>query len=84
MEGLATVGLVGNVPQLLQFGATVIRECRELQRSADGCLKEKAELEAVTSGLKKLIVNLKAVPAVAVQSSGRIGRKRTREEWEVE
>lgn len=58
MEALATIGLVGNIVQFVDFGSELIDKSIELYHSYDGALAENVDIEAAAKHLAVLIKKL--------------------------
>ena len=63
MEALATIGLVGNICQFLEFSELLISRTVKLRRFRNGILPEHADLEAVTRHLISLSASLQTSAA---------------------
>jgi hypothetical protein len=50
-DPLTAIGLVGNIVQFIDFGCKIVSKTTETYKSADGVLKENADLEIVTNDL---------------------------------
>ena len=48
-DPLTTLALVGNVVQFIDFGCKLVSKTAELAQSAEGVLKENADLEVTTT-----------------------------------
>ncbi|KAI3327824.1 hypothetical protein HD806DRAFT_335790 [Xylariaceae sp. AK1471] len=60
MEALAAVALAGNVAQFLEFSITAVSKTAELLRSADGTLKEMAEVKHIVDAVKQSFESIRA------------------------
>jgi hypothetical protein len=51
-EGLAAIGLVGNIIQFITFGAALVSKSREIHQSASGISNELVDLDLVSKDIK--------------------------------
>jgi hypothetical protein len=65
LDPLTAIGLVGNIVQFVDFGCKIVSKTTETYRSADGLLKENADLELVTNDLISINTILTTSSAVA-------------------
>lgn len=54
LEGLAALGIVSNVVQLVDFGSRLLTKSQALYRSANGLLAEDSELETIAGCIQRL------------------------------
>lgn len=64
-EGLAAIGLAGNIIQFISFSFVLISKTKELHQSASGALHESVELSVVAQDIQTFSrnLNLKASPS---------------------
>jgi hypothetical protein len=53
-EGLAAIGLAGNIIQFISFGSALVSKSREFHQSASGISTELVDLELVSRNIKRL------------------------------
>lgn len=57
-EGLAAVGLAGNIIQFISFASELVSKTRDIRQSASGVASEVIDLECVSNSLKSLTKSL--------------------------
>lgn len=53
-EGIAAVGLAGNIIQFISFSSTLVSKSKDIHQSASGLSSEVVDLEKVSQSLKSL------------------------------
>lgn len=59
MDALSALSAAGNIIQFIQFGTQILSKGREIYHSTNGLPGEKAELEAVSQGVKSVSQSVK-------------------------
>lgn len=54
LDPLTALGVVSNAVQLVEFSSRIVSRSHKIFKSPDGALTENIELEAITSGLRKV------------------------------
>jgi hypothetical protein len=52
LEGLATIGLAGNIVQFISFGFTLVAKSREIHHSASGVPEERIDLDLIARDIR--------------------------------
>ena len=58
LESIASLGLVSNIVQFVEFGCRLFSQSKELYRSSNGLADEAVELENIAKSLSRLSKNL--------------------------